>query len=129
MKPVALILDPAFGQDLEQIALAMPAWVISSALNDAAVDATRRKYKDRVDLTSFIPQQVRDKEAAATQALYDIDEHYGTHSFSQPYDELRVFGAADLSERVMAELGWVRAKLRGNALVLRKQTTPRAAAR
>lgn len=130
MKPVALILDPAFGQGVEQIALEMPAWVISSPLNDAAVDEARRKFSNAVNLTSFIPQGADDK-AASAQALYDIEEHHGPCTSLRPYDELRVFGAgpADLPSRVVAELGWVRAEVCGNVLVLRKQAKVRAAGR
>lgn len=126
MKPVALILDPAFGQSVEKIALEMPAWVISSPLNDAAVGQVRRKFSNAVDLTSFIPQGANGK-AASAQAMYDIEEHHGACSSLRPYDELRIFGAglSDLPSHVMAELGWGRAEVCGNALVLRKQTKVR----
>lgn len=131
MKPVALILDPEFGQQLGQIAQEMPAWILSSPLNDAAVDEVRRKFKGGVSITSFIPWHADDRVANSVQALYDIDEHHGPCSASDPYDELRVFGARpmDLSLRVIEELGLVRAEPSGGALVFKKRPGARVAVR
>ncbi|MCS0657887.1 hypothetical protein [Massilia terrae] len=131
MNPVALILNPEFGQGVERIAREMPVWVLSSPTNDVAVEETRRKFKGAIDVTSFVPRRAGDRSATCAQALYDIDEHHGPWSSSRPYNELRIFGVseADLPLDVLDELGLAPAESRGSALILHKHPGLHVAAR
>jgi hypothetical protein len=124
MKTVALILDPNFGQQrLERIAQEMPVWVLSSPSNDPAIEETRRKFKEGVNVTSFMPGRADDRLATCAQVLYDIDEHHGPWSSTHPYEALLVFGAipADFSQQAMEALELAPTGAVENALVLRKR--------
>jgi hypothetical protein len=131
MKTVALILDPDFGQRLERIAQEMPVWILSSPSNDAAIEQARRSVKDDASITSYIPQKPEDRVTTCTQVLYDIDEHHGVWSSSDPYEELLVFGArpVEFSPEAMTELGLESAGTDENGLVLRKRRAARPATR
>jgi hypothetical protein len=130
MKPVALVLDTEFGERLERLASEMPVWIVASPMNDFAVERTRRLYKE-ADVTTYFPLDPSNRESACAQALYDIDEHHGPLSTSDPYDEILVIGAnrADISSNAMDELHLELSATQGFGLTLRKQCPEREVAR
>lgn len=127
MNTVALILDPDFGQRIERLAQEMPVWVLSSRLNDPAIESARSILKDRSSITSFVPKGAPGRPAVCDQVLYDIDEHHGPWSSSPPYEGLLVFGAvpADFSPATMEELGLEPAGVEKDAFILRKHHVAR----
>jgi hypothetical protein len=80
-------------------------------------------FKDNARITSFVAQREDDRGAICAQVLYDIDEHHGPWSSSDPYEELLVFGASreDFPAKVMEDLKLVPAGSEEKALVLRKR--------
>lgn len=129
MKPVALILDTEFGERLERLASEMPVWIVASPVNDIAVGRTRSMNPD-ADVTTYFPHDPGDREGTCTQALYDIDEHHGPVSISDPYDEVLIVGAsrADLSAGAMDDLQLELAGTQGCGLTLKKRYPPRIVA-
>ena len=104
--PVALVLDQDFSTRLTSLAAQMPVWILSTDLNDLAVQAVRPQCIEGW-VTTLKIKPGEDEESRLARALYAIDEHHGEASQSTPYDTLFVYGTSSQpSAQIMAELGF-----------------------
>jgi hypothetical protein len=106
---IALVLDPAFGPRLGDLARRMPVWIVSSVDNDIAIAIARREGAGPV--TTLFVRKEESKRETLLRALCDIDEHHGPASSASPYTELLVYGGAaevllpdDMRELGLAEV-------------------------
>jgi len=103
---VALVLDPNFGVQITSLSQTIPLWILSSAVNDQVVKELRQSAHS-TNIT--ILEKFGSESAVNTmiRALYDIDEHHGEASQSDPYDTLFVYGETELvCHAVFSELGF-----------------------
>jgi len=108
--PVALVLDPAFGDRLLLLAQQMPVWIVSSEENERAVWRARRSLGDAANITTLLADGDEPGDSACLRGLYAIDEHHGPMSSGKPYDQVLVFGCEPdlMAPEVMRELGFER---------------------
>lgn len=106
-QPIALVLDPEFGEGLLQLAREMPVWVVQSATNQRAVEQARQLLVPAPEITTVLVDQGDSPSEVCVRALYDIDEHHGSHNAGPEYSEVRVFGGTPefVTVDVLRELG------------------------
>jgi hypothetical protein len=104
---VALVLDREFRGSVDELALQMPVWIISSRENDLAVDRARRSLNDPSRVTSLLAVSGENEGEVLLRALYDIEEHHGPPSTVRPYGRIMVYGAESefVTPKIMNELG------------------------
>lgn len=103
---VALVLYENFSTRLSALAEEMPVWILSSHLNDQAVQAAR-PHLSQGWLTTLNGKAGEDPDCLLTRALYAIDEHHGEESQPVPYNTLFVYGTSrQPSLELMSELGF-----------------------
>jgi hypothetical protein len=103
---VFVVLDPAYGGKLAELARAGPVWIVDTPPNRSAAESYWGANPDRTHLdgiTTFkfpansSPEEILDNE------LDVIDLHHGVYSASPPYAVIEVIGAR-LSETVRSKL-------------------------
>lgn len=89
---VILIMDPHFGNAIENIVKLMPVWIIDSPVNRSAVEHVR-KYNPNHYLLSLL-LYFSDENVIETfrRALNAIEDHHGSSSQVLAYESLRVIG-------------------------------------
>ena len=91
---VAIMVDPDYGERLEELAPRMPVWVARTKGNSAAIERLFRRIRREggPSLTSFVvdPEAGRDEWCASVLAT--VDEHHGPCSQDPPYDAIQVIG-------------------------------------
>jgi len=105
---IALVLDSDFGERVIALAKKTPVWIISSELNDSAVEKTRLLLHEAVSITTVLVRNAESLGDVCLRALYDIDEHHGVDSTSTPYREVLVFGLSPevLTPEIINDLGF-----------------------
>jgi len=104
--PVALVLDPSFGDRVAVLAQKMPVWMVSSVVNDHATHAARQSLGNG-QITTLHTRLAESAESLFARALYAIEEHHGDTSQLTPYDTLCVYGKAqELPFELASELGF-----------------------
>ena len=93
---VAIVLDPAFGEKLVDVARRFEVWVVPSDENRAAAAAC----------TGSITFWTKRQDWRGM--LFDVDLHHGEYSHDPPLSALEVFGAEVSAEarRALAEYGF-----------------------
>ena len=121
--PVALVLDPAFGDRLLLLAHQMPVWIVSSEENERAVARARRSLGGAANITTLLTAGDESGDRACLRGLYEIDEHHGPKSSGEPYDKVLVFGCEPdlIAPTVMHELGFERINKLGHGFTAEKQ--------
>lgn len=122
---VALVLDRDFKGSIDELALQIPVWIISSRQNDAAVAKTRSSLQDPARVTSLFPVPGESERDTLLRALYDIDEHHGPLSGARPYSQIVVYGVAPefLTGQIMNELGFDLLEKHTDGFTLRRHAT------
>ena len=91
---MALVVDPAFGARLEDLARRMHVWVLRSADNERAARRLRRDdspHSLESGLTLFgSPGDTA--EDACVEIVGTVEEHHGEYSHDPPLDAIEVFG-------------------------------------
>ncbi|MGY2224948.1 hypothetical protein ACW9IK_19865 [Pseudomonas gingeri] len=105
---ITLILDADFGERVIALAKTMPIWIISSKLNDPAVEKARHLLHETANITTVLARNTESAGDICLRALYDIDEHHGVDSTSIPYQEILVFGLSPevLTPEIIHDLGF-----------------------
>ncbi len=108
---VALVVDPAFGVRLVDLAARLPVWVCDSAENLRAVHAILTGHPRGAtppEITTF--RWNGDADAAVVNILGTLDLHHGEFSRDPPWSILEVYGATqtDAVERALAPYGVTR---------------------
>ena len=97
--PVAVVLDPEYGEALRRLVPLMPVWVIQSSRNRAETDAIwgakpKLPGSDRLTLLSADPD-ANSREQSLSDILSDVDLHHGPYSQAPPYNSVFVVGARE----------------------------------
>ncbi|KPC50714.1 hypothetical protein [Amantichitinum ursilacus] len=82
-RKVALIFEKAAAPLIDELAGAMPVWVIRSPENDKAADVARLNH---VDVTVFFERDGESKLDTCARLLLTIDEHH-------QFDQITIYGA------------------------------------
>lgn len=92
---VIVVVDRAYGEQLESIARGIPVWIIDSPTNRAFVEKVWREYPEPSHLKGITifnsPEDVTAERSLLGQ-LDTIDLHHGAYSADPPYSELEVIG-------------------------------------
>lgn len=89
---VGLVIDPDFGERIGELAKTMPVWVLSSTVNDPAIEAARLAV-GHGRITKLLALAVESIDDLLGRAMCAIDEHHGEDSGACAYRNLLVFGA------------------------------------
>jgi hypothetical protein len=91
---VAIVVDPDYGERLEELALRMPVWVAQTQGNSAAIERLFRRFgrEGGASLTSFVVDPEASREHWCTSVLETVDEHHGPFSQDPPYHAIEVIG-------------------------------------
>jgi hypothetical protein len=92
---VIVIVDRAFGKQLESIARGVPVWIVDSPSNRASVEKVWREYPEPSHLrgiTIFTSPEGVSAERSLLGQLDTIDLHHGAYSADPPYSVLEVIG-------------------------------------
>jgi hypothetical protein len=95
--PVVLVVDPACGDQLWEIAASHDTWVVPSDLNRAAVEEiweARKEQHDEPTLTIWSAPRAAETEDDWLGMLGTIEIHHGADACEPPLDTLSVYGAA-----------------------------------
>ena len=87
---IALVLNPNFGNQVRELLIKMPVWIMASPANDIAMENARLEF-GRECLTALFVRTGESLENFLLRAINDIDEHYGIESQSCPYKKLLVY--------------------------------------
>jgi len=103
-KAVALVLDPQFGDRIDELARRMPVWILSDPANSQAVARARAAG---ASITTFDRRPNESTQDLLLRAAYNIEDHHGTGTGSASYDTLEVHGmpAASCPPHIQADLG------------------------
>ena len=105
-RPVALVLDPQFGDRVAALAVKMPVWILSSPINDLAVQLARQRLREN-QITTLLSRPSEDAEGLLARGLLAIDEHHGIQSQIVSYDGVQVIGTLKKPSRELcSELGF-----------------------
>ena len=104
-KEVALVLDPQFGDRIDELARRMPVWILNDPANSQAVARARAAG---ASITTFDRKPNESMQDLFLRTAYNIEEHHGTGAGSPSYDTLEVHGmpAASCPPRIQADLGF-----------------------
>lgn len=98
---MAVVLDPDFGDRLQDLSATKPVWIADTPINRAAAEAAwaSRPGLTRLDgVTTFRVDQSLTPEAWLTGILATVDLHHGESSHDPPYAGVEVFGATATPE-------------------------------
>jgi hypothetical protein len=101
-----VVVDRAFGEQLESITRGIPVWIIDSPTNRAFVEKAWREYPEPSHLkgiTIFNSPEDASAERSLLGQLDTIDLHHGAYSADPPYSELEVIGVV-LTEAIQTAL-------------------------
>lgn len=122
---VTLVCDLRYGEKLERLATEMPVWIISSEINDQAVERAWKSIPG-ARVTRFKGQPSANEPQEFLALLDNIDLHHGPYSSKTPVRTVRVLGFP-LSEQLRTALvgrGFVsEAEPEGFHLELRSRAT------
>ena len=93
---VAIVLDPQFGGELQQLAARMPVWIVDSAVNRSPIEAewTRRRHDGAErEVTVFRMIEGMTPADHVVAMLRTIEEHHGPRVQTPPFRTLVVVGA------------------------------------
>jgi hypothetical protein len=103
---VIVVVDRAYGEQLESITRGIPVWIIESPTNRAFVEKVWREYPEPSHLkgiTIFNSPEDASAERSLLDQLDTIDLHHGAYSSDPPYSELEVIGVV-LTEAIQTAL-------------------------
>jgi hypothetical protein len=103
---VIVVVDRAFGEQLERIVRGIPVWIIDSPTNRAFVEKAWREHPEPSHLkgiTIFNSPEGASAERSLLGQLGTIDLHNGACSADPPYSELEVIGVV-LTEAIQIAL-------------------------
>jgi len=103
---VIVVVDRAFGKQLESIARGVPVWIVDSPSNRPSVEKVWREYPEPSHLkgiTIFTSAEGVSAERSLLGQLDTIDLHHGAYSTDPPCSVLEVIGVA-LTEAIQTAL-------------------------
>ena len=103
---VALVVDPAFGDKLVDLADRLHVWVIDTPANRTAAELARkgsREHSLERGITTFRADAARPPEEIVVASFSDIELHHGEYSHDPPWSVLEVYGTA-VTEAISAAL-------------------------
>jgi hypothetical protein len=92
---VIVVVDRAFGKELESIAREVPVWIVDSPSNRASVEKMWQEHPEPSHLkgiTIFTSPEDISAERSLLGQLDMIDLHHGAYSADPPYSVLEVIG-------------------------------------
>lgn len=90
--PVAIVVDPDYGDRIIHLESEMPVWAVKSPVNSAAWDPKTSRHSNSA---LFSVGNTAARAENLTGVLVDIDEHFGPDSNPQhPYLGIYVVGVA-----------------------------------
>ena|SRR5690349_16173257 len=103
MRPEAsnIIVDASYGERLQSLPPAEPAWVADTRVNKPVIE--RLRAHKCPEITSFRVDLAASSKDWLMSILDQVELHHGEYSQTKPYSELRVIGA-DLSEELRMKL-------------------------
>ena len=103
---VIVVVDRAFGKQLESIARGVPVWIVDSPSNRPSVEKVWREYPEPSHLkgiTIFTSAEGVSAERSLLGQLDTIDLHHGAYSTDPPCSVLEVIGVV-LTEAIQITL-------------------------
>jgi hypothetical protein len=107
---VAIVVDPAYGAQLAELAARVHAWVVDTAPNRAAAEQVRRNspgFSFESGVTLFAPSG-RGPVQDVADIIGTVETHHGESSHIPPVSVLEVYGAEARPElrAVLARYGF-----------------------
>lgn len=90
--PVAIVVDPDFGERLADLSRRMPVWICDTPTNHAVAETSRRLIRPQPDITTFDFSASASPETTFLDVVADVDLHHGEYSKERPWTDLHVFG-------------------------------------
>jgi hypothetical protein len=103
---VIVVVDRAFGEQLESIPRGVAVWIVDSPANRPVVEKLRREYPEPNYLKGiglFTSPESFSAELSFLDELYMVDLHHGEYSADPPYSVLEVIGVG-LTEPIQTAL-------------------------
>jgi hypothetical protein len=95
---VSIVVDPAFGERLGEIARRGPVWIADTEVNRAAAERWWSNHPSPgtyEGVTTFLVSGRESPEEWCAEVLPTVDMHYGAYDDNPPmYDAIDVFGAS-----------------------------------
>jgi hypothetical protein len=95
---VAVVVDPAYGDKLLELAARLHVWIIDTPANKAAAQVlwSQDGHVHSLDngVTTFSAFRVDRPDEIVASMLETIDLHHGEYSHSPPWSVLEVYGAS-----------------------------------
>ena len=111
VQEVLVVLDPNFGDRLQDVWRGQPVWITMSPVNAPEVQAlwaSKPSPNPVTGITGFAHEEGAAAEDRFLAQLSTIDLHHGRYSTDTPYAELTVIGAqlTEPIEAALSELGF-----------------------
>jgi hypothetical protein len=95
---VGIIVDPQFGQRLDQLASRLPIWIVDTPVNRQAAERRWQQKEEAThtepgDVTTFTVDTAQTPEEWCASVLGVVDAHHDEYSHNPPYDAVEVVGA------------------------------------
>ena len=95
---VSIVVDPAFGDQLGEVAARGPVWIAATEMNRAAAERWWSAHPSPATcegVTTFLVGIEESPEAWCAEVLPTVDMHYGAYDDNSPtYDAVDVLGTA-----------------------------------
>jgi hypothetical protein len=98
---VAIVVDPAFGERLRDLAATQHVWAVESIENRATTEALRATQPDdglETGVTLFRPSVGESPIQWCADIIGTVEEHHGRYAHVPPVSVLEVYGAASTPE-------------------------------
>ena len=111
---VNIVVDPQFGERLEEIASRGPVWIAATPTNRAAAERWWNAHSPPAELegvTTFLVEPGESPEDWCLQVLPTVDMHFGAYDDNAPlYDAAAVWGAKPVAAllELLAANGYTR---------------------
>lgn len=98
---VAIVMNPAFSEELAEVASRMHVWILGTPTNCEASQRAWSAYPGNSlerGVTTIKPGGHENAEDLFTAMLGTIDEHHGEYSHDPPWTVLHIYGVKPVPE-------------------------------
>lgn len=89
-----LVIDPCFGDQLRNLAMNVPLWIVESPINKAALDCPETGPARLRYVTTFPVTKVEAPQESILRIAGSLDQHHNELAQDPPYDALDIYGVA-----------------------------------
>jgi hypothetical protein len=94
---VSIVVEPGFGERLDEVAARGPVWIADTPTNRSAAERWWRAhypYSEYEGVTTFLVNPAASPDDWCIEVLPTVDMHYGAYDDNAPtYDTVEIWGA------------------------------------